>query len=163
MSLNWFCICTKSQQEIRASVEISKQGFEVYFPVEHREKIHKGVRINTTSPLYPRYIFARFDRAIPGWQPIRNTRGVSFIISDPDNRPIPLKDHVMDVIRAYKPPEGPIDATVQFSQGQRVQVSTGPLAGLEGLFVADKQKRVSCLLEIMGKRVEMPLSSVRAA
>lgn len=163
MAQQWFVICTKPNQEVRASVEVARQGFEVYFPVEQRLRRKKGLDVRETHPLYPRYIFARFDRGVPGWQPIRNTRGVSQIISEPDGRPIPLKDSIMETIKAYREPEEPVETQTPLEAGSSVVITNGPLAGLSGLFVANKKARVTCLLEIMGKSIEVPRNSVRAA
>jgi len=119
--------------------------------------------IQETTPLFPRYIFARFDREQDGWQPIRNTRGVSYIISTPDNRPIPIHDEIMTVIRDYKPHETPPQANQEFKAGDRVKIAEGVLAGLEGLFVEDQNKRVYALLDVMGKSIKVPLKSIVAA
>lgn len=64
---------------------------------------------------------------------------------------------------AYKPPEAPTTEETQFTKGQVVRIETGVLAGLEGLFQTDVRGRTACLLEILGKRVEVPRDTVRAA
>lgn len=64
---------------------------------------------------------------------------------------------------AYRPPAVPTEGETVFSPGQTVVVENGPLAGIHGLFVADRHKRVYALLEILGKRVEVARDSIRAA
>jgi transcriptional antiterminator RfaH len=146
----WHVVVCRAQQEARAAIELTKQDFEVYMP------------ILDSKPMFPRYIFTRFDREKDNWGVIRSTRGCIDLLKN-GFIPAHVPQHAMDAIMAYRPPVEPTQTQTQFAAGDTVRITTGPLAGLEGLFVADRQKRISCLLEIMGKRVEVPIDSVRAA
>lgn len=149
--LGWYCVIARPQQEARAALELEKQGFTVYLP-----KLE-------AKPMFPRYLFAAFDRDRDNWGSIKSTRGVSDLIRS-NGIPSQLPRRAMDAIMSYTTatPE-PTDGQTEFSRGQVVRIETGVLAGLQGLFQTDVRGRTACLLEILGKRVEVPRQSIRAA
>ncbi len=148
--ISWHVCRTKSQQEPRAAVELANQDFRVFLPVL------------ASKPMFPGYIFVQFDRDRDPWGKIKNTRGCIDLLGCgfiPANVP----DPVIEALMAYRPPEIPSEGPSTFAKGQPVQITEGILAGLEGLFQADVKGRTACLLEICGKRVEVPRGTVRAA
>ncbi len=149
--ISWHVCRTKSQQEPRAAVELANQDFLVFLPVL------------ASKPMFPGYIFVQFDRDRDPWGKIKNTRGCIDLLGCgfiPANVP----DPVIEALMAYRPPEIIPESQGQFSKGQRVQIAGGHFAaGLEGLFQADVKGRTACLLEICGKKVEVPRAAIRAA
>jgi len=150
MGVQNFVVWTKPGEEIRASINLTNQGFPVFLP------LHEG------RPLFPRYLFLEFDRSQPEWAKVRSTRGCIGLITN-NHLPVPVPDEVIMALKSYRPPQEPAHGETVFTQGQTVRIVDGPLQGLEGLFVADRNKRVSCLLELLGRKVEVPRASVQAA
>lgn len=156
MGHRWFVVFCRANNEIRATVNLANQFQEAYLP-----------RLEG-KPLFPRYAFVRFDRDMDPWGKIANTRGCIQLLKN-GNIPTPVPDTVMDAIKTYceenatRATEKAQDGKIKFKAGDAVVIQSGPLQGLSGLFVADKKARVSCLLELCGRRVEVPLDSVRAA
>lgn len=146
----WFVSTTKPSQEARAAIELTKQDFRVFLP------------IHTMRPMFPGYIFVQFDRDVDNWGVIKSTRGCVDLLKN-GFVPANVRDDVMEAIMSYRPPVEVPETEAVFTMGQPVKIVDGPCAGLQGLFVADKKSRVMALLEIMGKRVEIPRRSVRAA
>jgi transcriptional antiterminator RfaH len=161
MALTWHVVMTRIARETAAAIEIMGQGFEVFFPVHHRQRIHNH-RIETIAgPLFPRYIFSRFDRDEPGWNTIKaDSKHVVQIIRDGQGRPVILPDPIMDEIKNRLPHSPQSVSPGEFLIGQRVRVSTGILEGVEGLFQGTAAQRTKVLLDIMGKRVEVPIATV---
>lgn len=167
MALSWFVVQTKPAREVAASIEIANQGFEVFFPLFKAFKIKNGQKIEDVSCLFPRYIFVRFDdnpETGDQWGPIRNTRGVSNLLSDGRGKPTPLRDHILNAIRAREmtvelDPVSPAG----YELGQKVRICDGPLQGLEGLFTGTPSDRTRVLLEIMGRKIELPAELTVAA
>ena len=146
----WHVVCSRPQQEARAAIELAKQDFDVFLPILDQK------------PMFPRYLFVAFDVAQDNWGCIRSTRGCVDLLKN-GFLPATVPDHIMSAIRAYKPLEASQDDQTEFSAGQAITITSGPLAGLQGLFVADRHKRVYALLEIMGRKVEVARDSIRAA
>lgn len=148
--LAWHCIVSKPSQEARAAIELTNQDFHVFLPILDKK------------PMFPRYLFAEFDASIDNWGVIRSTRGCIDVLKN-GRSPATVPNHVMAAVMAFKAPETLPDGQTEFSPGQSIQIVQGPLAGLQGLFVADKRHRVYCLLDLLGKKVEVARDSIRAA
>ena len=147
--LAWHVVNSKPQQEFRAAVELTKQNFHVFLPILHQK------------PMFPRYLFVEFDREVDQWGSIKSTRGCMDLLRN-GFLPANVPSNVMAAIMTYTPKDES-SPELTFAPGQKVIVQSGPLAGLEGLFVSDRHKRVYALLEIMGKSVEVAKDSIRAA
>jgi transcriptional antiterminator RfaH len=146
----WFVAMCKPNQEARAAVELTNQEFEVYLPALD------------SKPMCPRYIFVKFDRESDNWGTIRSTRGCIDLLRN-GFMPSPVPESAMKAIMSYQAPQEPIPTDAQFTPGQTVKIVEGVLAGLEGLFQRDAKGRSMALLEIMGRKVEIPKDSIRAA
>lgn len=145
----WYCVVSRPQQEARASVELTNQGFTTFLPILN------------DKPMFPRYLFAAFDRDRDNWGIIKSTRGCVDLLKS-NFIPTPVPNYAMDIIMAYKPPQELQDGATAFYRGQSVEIHTGPLQGLHGLFVSNSKARTMTFLEIMDKRVELPRDSIRA-
>ncbi len=159
----WHVICCSPTQEIRASIELTKAGFDVFFPIKRyvRQRQNRPPEI-VTGPLFPRYLFVTFDRESTGWGEIKDMRGVSHVLSN-GNKPVIVRPEVVEAIRAYREPERAPEGPREFAADQKVRIATGVLAGVEGLFTGSDRKRTKAFLEILGKRVEVPLDTIEAA
>ncbi len=146
----WHCCHTRPQQETRAAIELTNQDFRVFLPVL------------ASKPMFPRYIFVQFDRHQDPWGVIKNTRGCSGLLLD-GYLPAIVPNYAIEAIMAYKPEIDPTPAQATFAPGQTVKIVEGPCAGIEGLFVADANRRVYALLEVCGKQIKVARESIRAA
>lgn len=146
----WYCVVSRPQQEARAASELTNQGFTTFLPTLE------------AKPMFPRYLFAAFDRDRDNWGIIKSTRGCVDLLKS-NFIPMPVPNYAMDLIMAYKPHQEPQEGATAFSHGQSVEIHTGPLKGLHGLFVGNSKARTMAFLEIMGKRVELPRDSIRSA
>lgn len=161
--LAWSVVVTAPHQEIRASLEITRAGFDVFYPLRRytRTSLNRPPE-EVTGPLFPRYIFAQFDRDTAQWGKIRDLRGVTDILRN-NNRPVIVQPGIVEAIRAYRPPEEPVDGKLEFQQGQRVKIVHGVLTGIEGLFKGSDRQRKRAFLEILGKRTDIPYDTIAAA
>ena len=146
-------------------MNLQKQGFEPYLPRYRKQCRHARRVYSVMAPLFPRYLFVRMDPASQRWRAINGTIGVSYLLSEgPD--PVPIPDAVIDAIRARED-EGIVNvAPPAFAKGQKLYVTDGPLAEVEGLFECiDDQQRVVLLLDFMGRavRTHLPGHAVSAA
>ena len=161
----WHCIFTKVAKEPAAAEEIETKGFLAYYPTYTRKRIHNHRIEHVVGPLFPRYIFAFFDRDLPGWESIKHgSRHVFGIIKDGMGRPIPVPAWAIHAMKSRPTdPEEAAQADPEFALHQRVRVKTGLLAGCEGLFEGTGHQRRVALLTLMGKRWEVDIKDVEAA
>ena len=154
----WYLVHTKPRQEKCALQNLELQGYQCYLPTLPSEKLRQGL-IVTDEPLFPRYLFIRLGQgdSAKSWVPIRSTRGVSRLVSF-GGEPAKVNDGLIELLRAQ-------EASVQgdpkrlFSPGERVCLSEGPFAGIEGIFqMVHGEQRVMVLIELLSKPVTVRVS-----
>ena len=60
--MNWYCVHTRPLKESQTVSYLQESlGLETYFPRLKRQRTIRRVRRIVTSPLFPRYLFCRFD------------------------------------------------------------------------------------------------------
>jgi transcription antitermination factor NusG len=95
--------------------------------------------------LFPRYIFARFPTE--QLHKITFTRGVQSVVSF-GSKPAAVDEAVISLIKSRLGEEGFVCFNDELTTGDRVVITDGPLAHLEGIFERklNGTKRVSILL-----------------
>lgn len=154
--MNWYAIYTKPRQEQRALQNLDRQGFECYLPVLRVQKIVRGGLCVSEEPLFPRYLFIRLDPSGSGtcWNGIRSTRGVTRLVTF-GLEPAIVSEALIDAIRGRDSGEfiQPL-----FKQGQRVRVTSGPFAGIDGLYeMANGERRALVLIELLRQPTKLPV------
>ena len=72
MSKEWFILQFKPKSHHQAKQNLNQQGFETFLPL-HDTTSRKASRfITSTQPLFPGYMFIKFDRAESKWHKINN-------------------------------------------------------------------------------------------
>ena len=156
--MHWFLIYTKPRQEKCALQNLEQQGYQCYLPILPKEKLRQGALALSDEPLFPRYLFINLaqDFMAKSWSPIRSTKGVSRLVRF-GAEPARIDDALVDLLRAHE-----ANALAKperlFNPGERVQLTEGPFAGIEGIYqMADGDRRVMVLIELMSKKVLMPV------
>ena len=153
--MHWYLVYTKPRQESWALENLERQGFECYLPTIQAERLRQGALTVSAEPLFPRYLFIRPRGGEParGWAPVRSTKGVSRLVTFAQE-PARVDEGLVERLKAREArPQAPEPL---FSQGERVQLTTGPFAGLDGIYqMADGERRVMVLIEMLSKPVAM--------
>jgi len=117
-------------------------------------------------PLFPAYLFVRFDPARTRWRSINGTVGVRYVLTDGE-RPRCVSDRTIEEIVAREDETGAVTLNgPSLVQGQEVRLIDGPMADVCGIFEeAHDSKRVLLLLTLLGRsvRVIVPANAVAAA
>jgi transcriptional antiterminator RfaH len=98
MSKEWFILQFKSNSHHLAAKNLNRQGFETFLPLHETTSRRLSRFINTSKPLFPGYMFIRFDKAESEWHKINSTYGVSRLItfnSHLKSIPTTFVDHLM--------------------------------------------------------------------
>lgn len=146
--LRWYVIRTKPQEEERAARNLTAWRVETFAPVwkSPRRNQFTGKLSYVVKPLFPRYIFARFDAHVL-LQKINYTRGVQNVLNF-GNGPTEIEDEIIAIIRSRVGRDGFVKMGDDFKSGDKVRITEGPMSGLVGIFERDaKDKdRVTILL-----------------
>jgi transcriptional antiterminator RfaH len=145
---HWYVIYTKPNEEDRADRNLAAWGLETFYPQIKKKQVNEftGKAIYFSRPLFPHYIFARFD-AETLLHKICGTRGVQRVLSI-DYRPAPVADEIIDVIQSKVADDGFVRLNEMFRRGDEVLIKDGSMKGINGIFdrtMTDKN-RVMILL-----------------
>jgi len=150
--MNWYCVHTKSQREKHAAEQLcTLLGFEVYFPQIRLQRKIRRVRREVTEPLFPRYLFCRFDLSYH-YRAVRYAHDVVDLVSFGQS-PAVVTDQLIYDLKIWAS-EGSLATTTEpmFASGDRVQIADGPMQGLQAVILEGRSdsERVAVLLSILG-------------
>ena len=155
MSKEWFILQFKSNSHHLAAKNLNRQGFETFLPLHDTTSRRISRFINTSKPLFPGYMFIKFDRAESEWHKINSTYGVSRLItfnSILKSIPTIFVDHLM---KRYDL-SGKLIPIKKLKKGDHVTVLKGPFAN----FIATVEKyeadqRIWILMDLMGRKTKI--------
>jgi transcriptional antiterminator RfaH len=130
----WYVIHTKPKQEYRASGNLLAWGVETLSPKlkSLRPSNFTGMPVEQVNPLFPRYIFARFDAATM-LHKVWFTRGVNNVVSFGGN-PVPVSDDIISVLQSKLDEDGLVRISDDLAFGDKVKITSGHLRDFEGVF-----------------------------
>ena len=154
----WYVVHTHLKQEERANENLKSWGVETLHAKLKTRRYNEftGAPTNLTQPLFPRYLFAKFN-AREQLPKIRFTRGVNNVVCFGEN-PAPVDEDIIDIIRARIDENGFVKENDELKPGDKVVISAGPLRSLIGIFEREIKgsDRISILLtaiEFQGRLV----------
>ena len=161
MARTWYLVQSKPRNETRALENLVRQGYETSLPLIEVERLQRGKLLRKQEPLFPRYLFLHLEEGNDNWGPIRSTLGVAGMVRF-GQAFAAVPDPVIEAIRERTQEI----RGMLFATGDAVQVVSGPLVGLEGVFeIADGEQRSFVLLDFMQKqqRISLSTADLRAA
>jgi transcription antitermination factor NusG len=153
--------CTLSPSRKNALTVISPRGASKLKARRYNEFTGKPTYI--TQPLFPRYLFAKFN-AGEQLSKILFTRGVHNVVCFGDS-PASVSEEIIDVIRERIDENGVVHANDDLKPGDRVVISAGPLRNLTGVFEREVKgnDRVTILLTTIGYHLEVDRNLIKRA
>ncbi|MDB5844986.1 MAG: hypothetical protein JWP79_2296 [Polaromonas sp.] len=154
----WYVAYTQPQREQLARVNLELQGFEAYLCQYKTFKKSPEGLIEVWQPMFPRYIFFRPAHSGQSISVVRSTRGIAFVLRF-GLTPALLKPEELRAIRAFESAQNQSDSTQTspFQPGLRVRLQNCGLSGLEGLVHSVSSKRVTLLIQLLGREKELHL------
>lgn len=164
MQSNWFVAETLPRKERIAEVNLARQSFANLCPRMRAVRRHARRVENVLTPVFPGYIFVRFDPKRDPWRAINGTLGVRRLLAADSAKPIPMPDYAMQQI-IERCENGLMTRLVdEFEPGAKVRILAGPfadqLAEVESL---NGIGRVRVLLQILGLATPVTLSQASLA
>jgi|SRR5688572_8140138 len=149
--MNWYCLHTKPQKEnqVEAYCRHTLQ-VETYYPQLRVYKSVRGVRRLVIAPLFPRYLFCRFDPII-SFRAVRYAPDAHSIVSI-GSEPAIVGDALIEELRQWAGDER--DQRVvrpSLCSGDSVEITDGPLRGFSAVILraSDDRDRVAILLSLL--------------
>lgn len=153
----WFAIQVVPRYEIKASILLGFKGYQCYVPM-HMARRKWSDRIKTLKlPLFPGYIFCRFQDVPTGR--IVDTPRVIRIVSF-GGKPSTVGDDEIEAVHRVADKGTNPQPWPYLRVGQRVQISSGPLAGIAGILTRIKNHhRLVISLEAVMKSISVEIGS----
>ena len=155
----WYAIHTKPKQEGRADGNLRAWGVETFTPrIGECRYTSAGHVKKELKPLFPQYIFARFDAKHMLHQ-VCFTRGINSVVRFGGEHPTPIDNEIIAIIRSRAGADGLIDLSEKFKAGDRLVIKEGPLKNFVGIFernVKDSD-RVMILLNTLKYQAHLSL------
>ena len=162
----WYAVRTQAAAESKADANLRHQGFETFLPRFRKLRSHARKVESVLAPVFPRYLFVKFDKNAQAWRCINGTFGVVSLVSF-GLLPSAVPSYVIDAIRGNCDEQDVMDLPEpNFKPGQALLIERGPLAEIVGLFERiSGDRQVMLLVEMLGRalRVALPFAAVRAA
>src|SRR5439155_9175021 len=78
---NWYCLYTKPNMEQQVAAGLSARGLETYLPMLQMRRKPGGRSMRLSQPLFPCYLFSRFDLVQVGVSAVRWLHGMRDLLS----------------------------------------------------------------------------------
>lgn len=131
----WFALIVRPKHERTAARSLRNQGFEEYVPLYRTRRRWSDRMKELESVLFPGYVFCRFD--YQHRLQVLNSPGVCSIAGT-GKRPEPVDESELSAVRALVSSGRAIQPWPRVHMGERVTIDDGPLAGLRGVVVRDR-------------------------
>ena len=166
MALAWHVARTNPRAEYLAGTQLESKGFEYYLPVVSTQTARPG---RGDAPLFPSYLFLRYDIDSPESIPLRAIPGMAGLVNFGGVAP-PVPDDVIERLRQSVANMNENGGTRRrFQTGEQVWVrwGSGETEDLAEVISDGKspQSRVAVLIEFLGRLVhgEVSRSKIRPA
>ena len=155
---DWYVAYTQPQREQLARVNLEVQGFKAHLcELKTIKSLPIGL-LETWEPMFPRYIFFRPGHAAQSISAVHSTRGISHVLRF-GVVPALLKAEEFRTIRALERGQNQLDEAQAspFQPGVKVRLKNCGLSGLDALVHSVSKKRVTLLIELLGREKKLEL------
>lgn len=159
----WFLVHVKPRAEKVSAIHFDQLGLEAFCPQLKQEKIIRRVRRQVVVPLFPGYVFVKFDPMFQ-YRAVQYAIGVRRVVTFGDTF-ARVDSSIIEAMRARITQECvQVSNSSSFQPGQKVRIHEGPLQGLEAVFESEMsdRRRVTLLLETVAyqARVVVPVNQI---
>ncbi|APC14183.1 TPA: transcription/translation regulatory transformer protein RfaH [Providencia rettgeri] len=147
----WYLLYCKRDQVLRAIEHLERQGVTVHNPTYKTEKMVRNRRKKVMEPLFPNYLFVKFDYEVIHFSTIGSTRGVNYFVRFGQN-PVVVPN---EVIATLVVPDFVKEMSDNLPQkGDEVVITDGIFAGIQAIYnEPDGEARSVLLLNILNREV----------
>lgn len=154
---DWYALYTRHQHEKAVTQVLSRKGFEILLPLYESVRRWKDRTKVLSLPLFTCYVFLKggLERR---WE-VLNTPGIYELLST-GGQPIAIPTAEIDAIQQVMKSGLRLEPHPFLKIGERVRIKRGPLAGLQGLLVRQKNVyRLVISVEMLGRAAVVEVDS----
>ena len=146
-SPKWLVCYTAPRAEKKANLRLEKWGIETYLPLQKVLKQWSDRKKWVYEPLFRSYLFVHITKS--QYLTVLQTPGIVRIIQYM-GKPAEVSQQQIDDVKRLLANELPLEVTTEdFSKGDLVRITGGPLTGLEGI-LRDIQGEKKLIVSLKG-------------
>jgi transcriptional antiterminator NusG len=165
----WYVINTYSGHENKVKANLEHRIISmnqaprfrrVVVPTEQVIETKDGQKVQTEKRVYPGYLLVNMDLNDDAWSVVKNTPGVTGFVGA-GAKPVPLSQGEVDrILHTGAATADRPRATVEFTLGETVKVTSGPLSDFDGeiVDVNSDQQKLKVLVDIFERQVPVELA-----
>lgn len=134
----WHALWTRSHCEQLVHDQLVAKGFEMFLPKVDQWSRCGVVRRRASVPAFAGYVFLRRTMDKASYVEILKARGLVRVLGERWDRLATLPDADIEAIRRIADAGLPVLPYSYLREGQRVRITRGPLADVEGILVRTK-------------------------
>jgi transcription antitermination factor NusG len=156
-SLPWFALYVRTRRERAVETALTEKGYETYLPMMSETRCYGNKKRNAEIPCFPSYLFCRVnpvDRL-----PVMTTPDVySMVRRGTSLESIP--DSELDALKIMISSRSPLERYPHLTTGDRVCITRGPLAGIEGVLLrVGNSQRVAVSIGLLRRSISAEVDS----
>lgn len=149
----WYVLHTKPRQEKTLADDLARSSIEHFLPLVRYRRTYGGRIRHVEIPLFPGYLFLFGDA--PDRQAALRTNRVAKVLEVPDQQRFQTD---LGQIHRVVSSDVPVDLYPRLKSGTRCRVTSGTLAGLEGVVIRRKGPwKVFVGVEFLGQSAELEI------
>lgn len=144
----WYVLWTRSHCEQLVFNQLASKGFHPYLP-RIDVWFRRGERRHRLSvPAFPGYLFLHHEMDKLSYIEVRKARGLVRVLGEGGDRLATVPAEEIAAIRKVLAADLPARPHPYVREGQRVRITHGPLADVEGVFVREKPGKGLLVLSV---------------
>lgn len=146
--LRWHVLWTRSNFEQLVHDQLVPKGFEVFLPTIDTWVRRGGDRLVTRVPLFRGYLFVHHAMDKASYLEVCKARGLVRILGERWDRLEVVPDSEIEAIQTILRTRLPILPFPYLREGQRVRITSGPMADVEGILVRSNPNKGLLVISI---------------
>jgi len=140
-AFHWYALWTRSHCEQLVYDQLIAKGFHTLLPKMNVWSRRNGVRRFTLTTMFPGYLFLHHAMDKDSYIAVRKAQGLVGILGERWDRLAVVPEREIEAIQTTMKSSLPVLPHPYLREGQRVRVTHGPLADIEGVLVRTKHNK----------------------
>lgn len=160
----WYALQTSYRCEQRVAQGLTSKGIETYLPLLREVHQWKDRKKTIDVPAFCGYLFVRYEPSLRNRVKVLETNGIVRLLGG-NHEPSQISEVEIDAVRRTLGSSVPCDRCDALTPGTMVQVTRGPLAGVQGRLARIKNNlRLIVTISVFSQAIsaELNLNDVEA-
>ncbi len=152
---HWFALKTRSRHEVKVEHQLKQKGIECFLPTYESIRYWSDRKKKIELPLFSCYLFVKITLK-EKMNALQTDGAVHFVVFE--NMPAPIPDYQINSLKKIIDNKMPIAHVNDWSVGQKVEVKSGPLKGVQGKIQKIKNKsQLIVLIDALSQAVSVEI------